>query len=104
MDEEQEKRPKINPSMHAALLALVGGYMVYIAYQIFNKGGAADGMSMPLAILFTVFFALAGVSVIAYAVRLWLKDRQEQKQNASATSLSSETPSVKDDDDAHDKA
>jgi len=69
-----------NQSIHAMLLALVGGYMLFIAWHLVEnvQSGSRD---MPLwaAIAAIAVFALAGVGVLVYAFLIWRKAEQEKK-------------------------
>lgn len=59
---------KDNYQAHATMLALVGGYMFYIAWQIYGsmKSGASS-MAPGIAIALAVVFVLAGFGVLYYA-------------------------------------
>ena len=81
MEQKPNQPRKVNPATHATLLALVGGYVVYLAYQMLQSRTDVEGdISPTLAILIAVFFALAGIGVIVYAVRMWLKDRRDKAE------------------------
>ena len=73
-------RQKYNPSVHAMLLALVGGYILFIAWHLFDsmRSGAGE-MSDALYILLTVFFALAGCGVLFYAFVTWRRADKAKK-------------------------
>ena len=75
---------KYNPGVHATLLALVGGYLLFIAWHLFDsmRTGAAE-MSDALYILLTVFFTLAGAGVLFYAYITWRKaDKEKRREEA----------------------
>ena len=59
-------------SIHATLLSLVGGYLLFIAYHLYEnlRAGSAD---MPPAafIALAALFALAGLGVLVWAFRIW---------------------------------
>lgn len=102
MEEKPNKSFKINPSTHATLLAVVGGYLIYIAYQLMTgMDESAGAMSLPVAIFFTVFFAVAGLAVIVYAVRLWKQAQKEKEtlpdENAELTDSAEKTVEHKSD-------
>ena len=63
---------KKNAQTHATLLALVGGYVLYIAWQLFDglQSGAED-IAPAAAIAAIVFFTVAGIAVLVYAWRVW---------------------------------
>lgn len=66
-----------NEKLHATLLALAGGYLLYLAYQLLQSylAGSQD-MSRALFILCIALFAVAGAGVLLYALRTWLRDKQ----------------------------
>jgi len=70
-----------NQSIHATLLALVGGYILYLAYQIFDALRLGkDEMPFALAVAAVVFFVLAGLGVLFYAWKVWQASRREEKE------------------------
>ena len=85
-------RQKYNPSVHAMLLALVGGYILFIAWRLFDsmRSGAGE-MSDALYILLTVFFALAGCGVLFYAFVTWRRadkaKKPEENDNPEANKI-----------------
>ncbi len=67
-----------NQSVHATMLMLVGGYVLYIAYQIFNGLRLGkDEMPFWLGVAAVVFFVLAGLGVLFYAWKVWQDSRRE---------------------------
>lgn len=71
-----------NHNTHSALLALVGGYMLYIAYELISRmRSGSDEMSPAAAILFGALFAAAGVAVILYAWKVWKNGKTREKQS-----------------------
>ena len=66
-----------NENLHATLLALAGGYLLYLAYQLLQSylAGSQD-MSRALFILCIALFAVAGVGVLVYAFRTWRREKQ----------------------------
>ena len=65
----------------STLLGVVGAYLMYLAYQLFEKRADADASMPPaLRIVFIVFFALAGAAIIVYALLVWRKSREEDEQ------------------------
>lgn len=63
---------KKNAQTHATLLALVGGYVLYIAWHLLDnlRSGTAD-IAPAAAIAAIVFFTVAGIAVLVYAWRVW---------------------------------
>ena len=68
--------------IHATLLTLVGGYFLFIAYQLLQsqRAGTAD-ISVAAAAVFTVLFACAGVAVLIYAFFTWRKYGGKEKND-----------------------
>ena len=70
-----------NKRIHSTLLGVVGAYLIYRAYQLFEKRADADASMPPaLRIVFIAFFGLAGAAVIVYAFLVWKKSREEDEQ------------------------
>ena len=70
-----------NERIHSTLLGVVGAYLIYLAYQLFEKRADADASMPPaLRIVFIAIFALAGAAVIVYAFLVWKKSRAEDEQ------------------------
>ena len=74
-------RKKYNPGVHATLLTVIGGYLLFIAWHLFDsmRTGAAE-MSDALYILLTVLFTLAGAGELFYAYITWRKSDREKKR------------------------
>ena len=76
-----------NGKTRSTLLGVVGGYLLYTAYQLFE--GRADvntTMTMTARIIFIVLFALAGAALVVYACLLWKRAlREEDEKNARET-------------------
>ena len=76
-----------NERIHSTLLGVVGAYLIYLAYQLFEKRADADASMPPaLRIVFIAFFGLAGAAVIVYAFLVWKKGpkedgREQDKEN-----------------------
>ena len=65
----------------SSIFVIVGAYLIYLAYQLFEKRVDADpSMSPALRIVFIAFFGLAGVAVIVYALLVWKKSRGNNEQ------------------------
>lgn len=68
-----------NQNVHALLLALVGGYVLYLAYRIFDALRLGkDEMPYALAVAAVAFFVLAGLGVLFYAWKVWQASRREE--------------------------
>ncbi len=71
-----------NGKNRAYLIGIVGAYLIYIAYQLYQGRSDPDTTMTPaVMILFIVFFVLAGAGLLVYAVRVWRTADREQKEN-----------------------
>ena len=62
-------------------MGVVGGYVLYLAYQLFQDRNTPSSMSMGLRTFFIAFFAVAGIALVIYAFRIWLiADRKEREE------------------------
>ena len=78
-----------NEKVHATLLALVGGFVLYLAYQLLEKY-LAGTKEMPDAvfIIAIVVFAIGRISTICYAwicYQRWKKNESEPENEAEKT-------------------
>lgn len=64
------------------LMGIAGGYLIYIAYQLFeSRGDQNTTMSPAVRIAFIVFFVLAGIGLLVFAFRLWFAAVKAEKEN-----------------------
>jgi len=71
-----------NETVHSTLLALVGGYLLYMAYQILgNYRSGAGEMPDYLYIIVIALMSLAGLGVIYYA---WVVYRNARRAGKAA--------------------
>jgi len=63
-----------NQSTHALLLALVGGYILYIAWHLLQD------IPQAVAIAAIAVFALAGIAVLIYAWRTWQSTKKKDDE------------------------
>ena len=63
------------------LMGVVGGYVLYLAYQLFRDRNDPDTtMALWVRILFMAFFAIAGIGLMIYAWKIWkAADRAERE-------------------------
>ena len=67
--------------IHSILLTLVGGYMLYLAYQLFGKyRSGTKEMPDAVFILAIIVFAAAGIGVWVYAWRIYRKHKKDSQQ------------------------
>ena len=77
---------KNNNQIHGMLLALVGGYLLYIAYHLFeNQTGEAPDLPLVAAVAAIAVFAIAGIGVLFYAWKVYrTKPEQDDGQDEHA--------------------
>ncbi len=64
------------------LMGIVGGYLIYLAYQLYESIGDPDTtMTMPMRIVFIALFVLIGIGLLIFAFRLWFAADREEKEN-----------------------
>ena len=67
----------------STLIGVVGGYLGYLAWQLFDERGNTDTAMTPAArIIFIVLFAAAGIGLIVYAWKLWKRALREEKEHS----------------------
>ncbi len=73
-----------NEKTHAMLLTLVGGYLFYLAFQLFNgyRAGGSEDMPGYVFILFIILFLGAGAGTLFYAWRTYRKIREEEENGS----------------------
>ncbi len=72
---------KRNPNIHSSLLALVGGYLLYLSWSLLQDYRAgSDGMPPWAQILFTILFAAAGIAILIYAGWVWKKGQKKKEE------------------------
>lgn len=73
-------------STHATLLAVIGGYLVYMAYQMVRDTlSGASSMSLSLTLLLAGLMAVCGLAVIGYGVWMWranVKAARKEQEDA----------------------
>ena len=72
----------MNGKNRSYLMGVVGGYLIYQAYQIYQNMNDPDaGMSPAMRILIIILFTMIGLALIVYGVILWKKsDKEEEKE------------------------
>ena len=81
---------KLQNRNRAMLLAVAGGYVIYLAYEIMRDGlqGTASMMPIWTCILFTVLLGGAGIAVLILAWKVYrTKDPEEQEKQADPNAL-----------------
>ena len=73
---------KIQNRNRAMLLAVVGGYVIYLAYEIMRDELAGKStMAMWVCILFTVLMGAAGIAVLLLAWKIYRTKDPEEPEN-----------------------
>lgn len=74
----------MNGKNRSYLMGIVGGYIIYLAYKLYQSMGDPEaGMSTGMRIFFIVFFTLAGIALLVYAVILWKNAGKENEKQES---------------------
>ena len=72
---------KYNSGVHATLLAAVGGYILYLAWTLFEKYRDNAGEMPPaLNIIAIVVFTLGGFGTLFYAWTVYRKGKKEKTE------------------------
>ena len=72
---------KYNSNVHATLLAAVGGYILYIAWSLFEKYRDNSGEMPPvLNIIAIIVFAIGGLGTVYYAWTVYRKGKKEESE------------------------
>lgn len=73
-----------NASAHATMLLVIGGYLVYLAYQMVRDTmSGASSMSMTTTVILAGIMALCGLGVMGYGFLCWragVKEKQKDGQ------------------------
>ncbi len=80
----------------SVLVAVVGGYVLYLAYELLKSliNKEETTMAPAVSILFIVFFVLAGGAAIWYAWKLWMASRKEERDKVVEIEDDSEAETV----------
>lgn len=65
----------------SSLLGIVGAYLIYTAYELFQaREDTNTTMTPAVRIIFMVLFAAAGIGLLVYAVRVWKRSAEEEEK------------------------
>ena len=82
LKEMKKMKGKFNPGVHSVLLAAVGGYILYIAWNLFDKyRNQAGEMPPALNIVAIVVMTLGGLGTLYYAWTVYRQDRKNEEEN-----------------------
>ncbi len=74
---------KIQNRNRAMLLALVGGYVIYLAYEMVrDELAGVSSMAMWLCILLAVLMSAAGIAVLILAWKVYRTKEPEEEEKA----------------------
>lgn len=67
----------------ASIFAVVGGYLIYMAYELLKNliDDIPTTMSRFVQILFIVLFTGIGITLIVFAWKVWKKGKEDQDKN-----------------------
>ena len=74
----------MNPNMNRSMLmGVVGGYLIYLAYELIRDmiNGVATQMPKALTIIVAVLFAGIGAGLVVFAWKLWKKGREGREED-----------------------
>lgn len=72
-----------NNSAQATMMAVIGGYLVYLAYEMVRDTiSGVSSMSMTTTVILAGIMALCGLIVLAYGIRSWRKAEQAKREAA----------------------
>ena len=79
---EQGRTGSQGNTTRVSLLAVVGGYLIYMAWQMVRDtiSGASE-MSMTTTLILAGLMALGGLGTIAYAIRVWRSGNQGTEED-----------------------
>ena len=72
-EDNTEKKKSYPTQMMLAIRALVGGYVLYLAYGLIRSGDEKT----PLIYAFIVLFVIAGILLIALSIRHYIRGEYE---------------------------
>ena len=64
-------------------MAIAGGYIIYLAYELLKNliDNVPTTMPRVVQILAIVLFAGAGIALLVFAWKIWKKGREDQDEN-----------------------
>ena len=81
------RKEDMNPNTtRSTLLAVVGGYLIYLAYSLAKDliNQAPTDLPPALMIVIIVLFSLSGIGIIIYAWTEWQKGKQPKEDTDQA--------------------
>ncbi len=68
-----------NSKKRSVFYGLAGIYLLYLAYELFGNLAEVSGMEYTFCIIFSVLFAVGGVGILFFALRLFQKKEKEDE-------------------------
>lgn len=65
----------------AVFYAIAGGYLIYLAYQLFGSRMDDGGKNYMLSLIFSIFFVVAGAGILIYTAIMYQKMLKSEAEN-----------------------
>lgn len=78
----------------AVFYAIAGGYLLYLAYQLFGGRMDEGGKDYMLMLICSIFFAIAGTAILIYTVIMYRKMMKAEAENSGEPEESSEPEAI----------
>lgn len=65
----------------AVFYAIAGGYLMYLAYQLFGSRMDDGGKNYMLSLIFCIFFVVAGAGILIYTAIMYQKMLKAEAEN-----------------------
>ena len=80
------------------IFGVVGGYLIYLAYELFQSLRSGEATTMPRALQITVIvvFAGLGAALLVFAFRVWKKGREDHDRQPVELEETAPEPDGKD--------
>ena len=71
----------MNENMRRSFFYGMGAlYLIYLAYKMYTEQTAAGGMEPGVLIASVILFAVAGVALLVFAIKVAKKEKDEEKK------------------------
>ncbi len=74
----------------AVFYAIAGGYLMYLAYQLFGLRMNDGGKNYMLSLIFSILFAAAGAGILIYTAIMYQKMLKAEAENGDKPEESSD--------------
>lgn len=75
----------------AVFYAIAGGYLLYLAYQLFGSRMDDGGEDYTMMLIFSIFFAVAGAAILIYTAIMYKKMVKAEAEAVSESDENSES-------------